>query len=81
MRERLRRLERTFERHPVYFITACTHERKSLLASTTVHSQLTDFGDKGIDRGAWLGDYVLMPDHLHAFVALDEDRLALAELG
>jgi REP-associated tyrosine transposase len=78
MPERLRRLELTFSERPIYFITACTHERRSLLANPAIHARLIDFANTGIDRGVYLGDYVLMPDHLHAFVGVDEDRLTLA---
>jgi len=30
------------------------------------------------DRGAWVGRYVLMPDHLHLFVVLEDDRMRLS---
>jgi putative transposase len=43
-----------------------------------VHARLIEFGRNGEERGAWLGAYVLMPDHLHAFVALDEERTKLS---
>ncbi len=33
-----------------------------------------EFGERGETRGAWLGSYVLMPDHLHAFVIVDDER-------
>ena len=72
MAERLRRLEWVFERTPVYFITACTHERRRILADARVHERLIQFAESGPEYGAWLGAYVLMPDHLHAFVALDD---------
>jgi REP-associated tyrosine transposase len=78
MRERLRRLEFTFKRRPVYFITACAHERRALLANAAIHSRLIEFATRGIAHGAWLGDYVLMPDHLHAFVVVDEGRMKLS---
>ena len=77
MTERLRRLESTFQRYPIYFLTACTHERRQLLANPMIHSRLVDFAEEGEDRGAWLGDYVLTPDHLHLFVAVDDTRITL----
>jgi putative transposase len=76
--ERLRRLESTFQRFPIYFITACTNERRSILDNEQIHGRLIEFGKKGEKHGAWLGAYVLMPDHLHAFVALDEERVNLS---
>lgn len=76
--ERLRRLESTFECLPIYFVTACTYERRHILNNTDVHSHLVKYGKVGSDRGAWLGAYVLMPDHLHAFVVIDDARLSLS---
>ncbi len=76
MAERLRRLERIFERTPVYFVTAGTHERRKLLANDAAHSSLLRFAEQGPAHGAWLGAFVLMPDHLHAFVVLDNLELS-----
>jgi putative transposase len=78
MPDRLRRLEETFERLPIYFITASTHERRPILDNADVHKRLTEFGKTGATHGAWLGAYLLMPDHLHAFVVIDDERLALS---
>ncbi|HEY6071559.1 MAG TPA: transposase [Chthoniobacterales bacterium] len=78
MPDRLQRLEETFQRFPIYFVTACTNERRQILNNEDIHSRLIEFGKEGESRGAWLGAYVLMPDHLHAFVALDEERLTLS---
>jgi REP element-mobilizing transposase RayT len=76
--ERLRRLEETFQRFPIYFVTACTSERRPILNSEEVHSRLIEFGKEGESHGAWLGAYVLMPDHLHVFVALNEELVSLS---
>jgi putative transposase len=73
MIHRLRRLDHLFERHPVYFVTTCTADRRGLLANEAVWRAVERFGSLGIDRGAYLGRYVLMPDHLHVFVAFRED--------
>lgn len=58
------------ERHNtaiIIFLTVCTKNRKRLLANETSHELL---------RSAWtiqpswlVGDYVIMPDHLHLFCA------------
>ena len=79
MPERLRRLESTFQRHPIYFVTACTYDRKPLLANPDVHADVIKFGEQGANRGAWLGDYILMPDHLHLFVSVDDTVISLAD--
>lgn len=77
MVERLRRLEAVYERHPVYFVTACTADRRDLLASPVVHDVFVQFAQAAAERGAWVGCYVLMPDHLHLFVALDDKIIRL----
>jgi putative transposase len=78
MPERLRRLEWLFERNPIYFVTANTQHRAKILATPVVHKGLQSFTESGPDHGAWLGAYVLMPDHLHAFVALDDRKISLS---
>jgi putative transposase len=78
MPERLRRLEYAFQRLPIYFVTACTRERRPILNNADVRTGLIEFGEAGGDRGAWLGAYVLMPDHLHAFIVIDDGRLTLS---
>ena len=78
MVERLRRLERLFERNPIYFVTANTKDRAKILATPTIHKGLQRFAESGPDHGAWLGAYVLMPDHVHAFVALDARKILLS---
>ena len=76
--ERLRRLECAFQRLPIFFITASTRERRRILDNADVHARLIAFGQEGESKGAWLGAYVLMPDHLHAFVVIDEERVKLS---
>ena len=48
------------------------------MSDPDVHQRLIEFGKEGEERGAWLGAYVLMPDHLHAFVIIDDDQLKLS---
>jgi hypothetical protein len=36
------------------------------------------FANEGPAHGAWIGAYLLMPDHLHAFVAYDDEKISLA---
>jgi putative transposase len=76
--ERLPRLEYTFQHLPIYFVTACTHKGHRILNNADVQARLIEFGRAGSDRGAWLGAYVLMPDHFHAFVIIDDARLSLS---
>ena len=37
MPERLRRLDYAFKRLPIYFVTACAHERRSILNIRDLH--------------------------------------------
>ena len=78
MPERLRGLGYTFQRLPIYFVTACTHQREKILDSADIHTRLAEFGNERPGHGAWLGAYVLMPDHFHAFVVIDDQRLDLS---
>ena len=76
MKPRLTRLDRLFVRHPIYFVTVCTFNRRSFLASDDVHQAFRHFATAGAARGAWVGRYVLMPDHLHLFIALEAISLS-----
>src|ERR1700724_972261 len=78
MPDRLRRLDETFASLPIYFVTACTHERAEILNDPDIHWCLVEFGQNGEHHGAGLGAYVLMPDHLHAFVGIDDERQTLS---
>ena len=76
---RLKRLDEVFRDAPIYFVTACTWRRRKILAVSDVKEAVDAFGAAGPAAGAWLGSYVLMPDHLHAFVALDGSRCGLPQ--
>jgi REP element-mobilizing transposase RayT len=78
MPERLRRLEQVYERHPIYFVTACTFRRRALLANDEVHAAFLAFTHAAAPRGVWGGRYVVMPDHFHLFVVLDDSRVRLS---
>jgi REP element-mobilizing transposase RayT len=52
--------------------------RRPLLARAEVHEAFFTFGRQGPTHGAWIGGFILMPDHLHLFVALADERLALS---
>ncbi len=78
--QRLKRLDRLFTSHPLYFVTSCTEDRKAILANANVHEDFRKFCEAGLTRDVFVGKYVLMPDHLHLFVAFgDEYETALIE--
>ena len=75
---RLKRLDIVYQNSPIYFVTVCMAERRKLLANEAIHSAFIGFGDSARHCGAWVGAYVLMPDHVHLFVAIDTEKLSLS---
>src|SRR5436190_10708975 len=76
--KRLHRLELIYVRSPIYFVTDNTYNRQKLLASAAINDALVEFAQRGPPHGAYVGNYVLMPDHLHAFVAIDDQKITLS---
>jgi REP element-mobilizing transposase RayT len=74
----LRRLDWNYRPNPLYFITACTYTRAHWLDCDEIHRCFAAYCAKGSERGAVVGRYVLMPDHLHLFVALQPGTLTLS---
>lgn len=67
-RKHLHRLSWTWNAHPRYFITVCTHARKKILATPDAHAILRAHWGKTHDLYGWaVGSYVIMPDHVHFF--------------
>jgi REP element-mobilizing transposase RayT len=75
---RLHRLERIYVRSPIYFVTTCTADRRHILAVEAIDESFVRFAEEGSKHGAWIGAYVLMPDHVHAFIAIDDQKLSLS---
>ena len=73
-KERLSRLDRIFAPSPIYFVTSCSFERKPILAAREVHETFEGFISRADQHGAYVGAFVIMPDHLHLFVALAQDQ-------
>jgi putative transposase len=69
VRPRLHRLHRLVTDQAIYFVTLCVRPRQPALDNDRVHHAFVAFSIEGLARGAHVGRYVLMPDHLHAFVA------------
>ena len=53
----------------LYLVTFNTHRRQRLLANDRVHSCFVKFARVALERGIVVGRYVIMPDHIHLFVA------------
>lgn len=77
-RPRLTRLERHFTDQPVLFVTACAHQRKRLFDNERVHQAFKEFAEQALARGIFVGKYVLMPDHIHLFVAFSPDAMTIS---
>jgi putative transposase len=63
---------------PLYFVTFNTRGRQPILATELVHEAFTVFAARGVVRGAAVGRYVIMPDHIHVFLALANNTMRLA---
>jgi len=77
-KQRLSQLDIVFVRSPIYFVTACTQNRRNILGTPAIHETFLRFGQEGPSHGAWIGAYVIMPDHLHLFVATDDEQIAIS---
>lgn len=58
---------------PIFFVTFNTYQRKQLLANDAVHNVWRHFVFTAPAHGAWVGRYVLMPDHVHLFVEFSDE--------
>jgi putative transposase len=64
----LRRLEQVWISTPIYFVTVCTADRATRLASEDFHSIAREVWSNCERLYGWrVGRYVLMPDHVHFF--------------
>jgi len=69
-RKHLRRLDTLFDRYdpPLYFLTFCVKGRATVLANDQVGSVLVTAWQDAREVHGWLvGQYVVMPDHVHFF--------------
>ena len=69
-----------FDSRSVVFLTACVHQRHSLLACDRAHGILRDLWKKSAELNGWyVGQYLLMPDHVHLFAGPAPDARPLAD--
>jgi putative transposase len=69
-----RRLDIIFPRNPLYFVPCCTYRRRPHLANDRVNDAFVEFSKRAHnDFDVAVGRYVILPDHLHLFVALPDD--------
>jgi putative transposase len=78
-KQRPPRLRLIYENAPLYFVTFCTYERRSLLAFDVVHQEFRKAAECVCAVGNAVGRYVIMPDHIHLFLRIGTcGRLGLA---
>jgi len=70
-------LENSVRMTPLVLVTVCTAERKPILTCADIHDLLQDVWRNAT---AWLvGDYILMPDHLHLFCVQGDEGITLQQ--
>ncbi|MGI9115253.1 MAG: REP-associated tyrosine transposase [Chthoniobacterales bacterium] len=69
------RLVPVFQKYdpPLFFVTLRTRNRRRVSANTSLHEAFVEYGNRGIEQGIALGRYVILPDHIHLFVAGSHD--------
>src|SRR2546430_890694 len=59
---------------PVYFVTFCAANRQPVLANEIVHEAFDQYALRGAAaKRVAVGQYVIMPDHVHLFVCGGRD--------
>ncbi|MFI5335378.1 MAG: REP-associated tyrosine transposase [Opitutales bacterium] len=77
-RSHLRRLANVWIRSPLYFLTACTRERRPVLIQADIPKVLIEAWQASPDINGWvIGRYVIMPDHVHFFTRPQPDSKPL----
>jgi REP element-mobilizing transposase RayT len=64
---------------PFYFVTFNSHQRLPLLARHEVHETFRRFAEQAKEHDVAVGRYVIMPDHVHLFVAFPSTGITLSE--
>ena len=78
-REHLRRLSNVWVKQPLYFLTACTHERRPILTAPGVPELLIEAWRVSSEINGWgVGRYVVMSDHVHFFAKPLSQRKSLS---
>jgi putative transposase len=72
------RLQWLFTEYPIYFLTACTDNRRRILERSDVHETFIQFGLRASTHGIWVGRYVIMPDHIHLFASFGPDSKSVS---
>jgi putative transposase len=69
-----------FASEPIVFFTAVTAKRQAVLACETAHAELRGIWQRSAERnGWWVGDYMIMPDHVHFFARSSRSADSIAK--
>ena len=70
---------RSFKNSPLVFVTTCTQDRQPVLACSEAHEIVRDIWAQSAELNGWfVGQYLLMPDHVHLFACPWPGALAVA---
>jgi len=70
----------SFRDNPIMFLTTCTYQRRKILASSKCDKILREIWQLSADHdGWWVGNYILMPDHVHLFARPEIGAQRMAE--
>jgi putative transposase len=70
----------SFRNNPIVFFTTCTYHRHKILASPHCQKILHEIRQRSADHdGWWVGNYILMPDHVHFFARPEIDAQPMAD--
>jgi len=72
-KQRLKRLAQVFSDRPLYFVTAGVEGRRAILANRPVFDAFQEFCFIGLERGYFVGRFVIMSDHVHLFIVVPRD--------
>ncbi len=70
---------RPFQNSEIVFVTTCVNERRPLLADAETPQIIREIWTKSGELNGWfVGQYVLMPDHLHLFACPTDAAIPLS---
>ena len=71
---------RPFAPHPIIFLTVVTHRRRRCLACQSAFERLATIWQQSPRCDGWfVGDYLLLPDHIHLMARAAVDAKPLAQ--
>jgi len=76
----LKRLDRVWIDHPIYFLTVATFQRRPILDCSSAAEILRAEWSNALTRHGWsVGRYVIMPDHIHFFARPSDKAKPLSD--